>query len=107
MKVEHRIGDVLTAPAFGHGCNCKGAMGAGVAALVRDRFPDAHADYVRLCRIVRHALGKCEQLEIPELAVPWIGCGIGGLSREVALPAFERACASSSVRLVVFDLEGS
>lgn len=148
MKVAHRKGDVLTAPAFGHGCNCKGAMGAGVAALVRDRFPEAHAEYVKLCRsgvfkpgVVHHAVERgvhvfnlatqefpgpdarvewieasvgralemCESLGIPELAIPWLGCGIGGLARPLVLKALERAAESSveasRVQLVVIELE--
>lgn len=142
--IVHRIGDVMSAPAIGHGCNCHGAMGTGVAALVRRRFPEAHAEYVDLCRsrafrpgvvhhafesgvhifnlatqdapgpdarvewieaAVRRALDMAAQLGLPELAIPWIGCGIGGLMREAVLPALERAAADSRTTLVVFDLE--
>jgi O-acetyl-ADP-ribose deacetylase (regulator of RNase III) len=29
-----------------HGCNCRGVMGSGVAALVRDKYPKAYSLYI-------------------------------------------------------------
>lgn len=29
-----------------HGCNCQGTMGSGIAAQVREQFPDAYAAYM-------------------------------------------------------------
>lgn len=41
-------------PVIGHGVNCRGVMGAGVAAIVRERFPEAYTAYIRACRSYRH-----------------------------------------------------
>jgi O-acetyl-ADP-ribose deacetylase (regulator of RNase III) len=43
--------------ALGHGCNCAGAMGKGVAAEFRKRFPSMYEEYRRRCRDGRFALG--------------------------------------------------
>lgn len=44
-------GDLFAANerALCHGCNCHGVMGAGVAAIVRDRFPHAYQVYKAEC----------------------------------------------------------
>jgi O-acetyl-ADP-ribose deacetylase (regulator of RNase III) len=36
-------------PAIGHGVNCFGAMGAGIAKVFRDRYPGMYAAYSLLC----------------------------------------------------------
>lgn len=38
-----------TAPAIGHGVNTSGVMGAGVAALVRSRWPQLYPAYQAAC----------------------------------------------------------
>lgn len=52
-----REGDMFVAAAhdtaLGHGVNCRGLMGAGVAATVRRRFPDGYREYRELCLIGR------------------------------------------------------
>jgi O-acetyl-ADP-ribose deacetylase (regulator of RNase III) len=40
----------LGLPAVGHGCNCVGAMGAGIAVEFRRRFPAMYEEYRRRCR---------------------------------------------------------
>jgi O-acetyl-ADP-ribose deacetylase (regulator of RNase III) len=49
--IEYRRGDLLTSglSALAHGCNCQGAMGAGIARGFRDRWPDMYASYRELC----------------------------------------------------------
>lgn len=46
-------GNLFTAPrpgdAIGHGCNVRGAMGAGVALEFRKRFPDDYLHYRGAC----------------------------------------------------------
>ncbi len=48
-------GDLFAANerAVAHGCNCHGVMGAGVAAIVRDRFPVAYNRYKMACDITK------------------------------------------------------
>lgn len=138
-------GDVLTQPAFAHGCNCMGVMGAGLAADVKRRFSGAYDDYRTRClwgtfmpgnayywkstdgtqhifnlatqtrpgpsaspawihNAVLQALEICQTLCIPRLAVPWIGCGLGGLSKpyvQTVLMAAAKRCIH--VDLVVFE----
>lgn len=46
-------GDVFSgehAKVIAHGCNTAGAMGAGVAAIVRERHTRAHSEYMKLCK---------------------------------------------------------
>lgn len=52
MPVEMRIGDVFAADdadAFAHGCNCAGAMGAGIAVQFKRRWPRMYDEYRSLC----------------------------------------------------------
>ncbi len=49
MIIKH--GDVFTTDAtyIGHGVNCVGLMGAGIAKTVREQFPQVYAEYKYLC----------------------------------------------------------
>lgn len=51
MIVIHN-GDLFDsgAPAIGHGVNCAGVMGAGVAKEIRRRYPEAYRQYREVCR---------------------------------------------------------
>jgi O-acetyl-ADP-ribose deacetylase (regulator of RNase III) len=46
-----KSGDIFTtdAQAIGHGCNCKGSMGVGIAASIKKRYPQASAVYRDAC----------------------------------------------------------
>lgn len=46
-----RNGDVFTTDAYyiGHGVNCTGVMGAGIAKTVREKFPQTYYEYKRVC----------------------------------------------------------
>ncbi len=39
----------LDFPAIGHGCNCVGVMGAGIAKEFRSRWPDMYLEYKDFC----------------------------------------------------------
>jgi O-acetyl-ADP-ribose deacetylase (regulator of RNase III) len=47
MKIKYMTGDLLQAPEqyLLHGCNSMGIMGAGVAKLIRNKWPNAYDDY--------------------------------------------------------------
>jgi O-acetyl-ADP-ribose deacetylase (regulator of RNase III) len=47
----------LGLPAIGHGCNCAGAMGAGIAVEFKRRFPAMYQEYRRRCRQGSFRLG--------------------------------------------------
>lgn len=54
MTIRYVSGDLFVnkynAEALAHGCNCKGAMGAGVAKGFRQRYPDMYEEYRRHCK---------------------------------------------------------
>jgi O-acetyl-ADP-ribose deacetylase (regulator of RNase III) len=54
MPIEFVSGDLFAsrykAQALGHGCNCQGSMGAGIATGFRDRYPEMHAEHRRRCK---------------------------------------------------------
>lgn len=126
-----RTGDLFTTKlqAVGHGVNLEGVMGAGVAKIVRQQFPEAYDAYATLCshralfpgaaQMVNTDFGHgkvivnmATQLEpgpnaelrliklaaanaatslkwyrgVEEMAIPKIGCGIGGLDWHDVLP---------------------
>lgn len=146
--IRYVTGD-LFAPehrAIGHGCNCRGHMGAGVAAVVRREFPEAFRQYASACAMGnlvpgsldhwhagdRHVFNLATQLDpgadarldaiessvkmmlrlarvhgLAEVAIPWLGCGIGGLTRAEVGPVLDTAAASvMTVDLVVVAREG-
>lgn len=50
--VEHRRGDLFGSDikVLAHGCNCAGAMGAGIALQFKRRFPAMYNDYRDACK---------------------------------------------------------
>ena len=57
--IEHIKGDLLsvTEGYIIHGCNAQGVMGAGVARLIKDKYPLAFKDYA-LCLQAKRTLNK-------------------------------------------------
>lgn len=55
---------------IGHQVNCQGVMGSGVAAAIRERFPNAYNRYVSRCASSTpdQLLGQCQ--------VVWVGDGL-------------------------------
>lgn len=51
MTISYTTGDLMGAKeiALAHGCNCQGAMGAGVARLVREWHPEVYVVYKAAC----------------------------------------------------------
>lgn len=51
MTLQHRGGNLFASelPALGHGCNCAGAMGKGIAVEFRRRWPAMFEEYKRRC----------------------------------------------------------
>jgi len=60
--IEYRKGNLFAEkhPIIAHGVNCQGVMGAGVALIVKTRYPEAYKDYLHFCstRDPEHLLGK-------------------------------------------------
>jgi len=60
MPVVFTRGDLFATEgltAFAHGCNCAGAMGAGIAIEFRRRWPRMYEEYVARCADRRFGLG--------------------------------------------------
>lgn len=111
------------APAIGHGVNCKGVMGSGIATVFKINYPDMYEEYKGACRRgdlrpgmvfpwkdeesgvwiyniasqdnpgadarldwlatgVAKALDHAFKNDVYKIALPKIGCGIGGLDWE-------------------------
>lgn len=62
--ITWKQGDLFASglPAIGHGVNCRGVMGAGIAAQFKIRYPDMYESYRKRC--LRHAM-------IPGEIMPW------------------------------------
>lgn len=152
MLIEKQ-GDMFTTNAYviGHGCNTHGVMGAGVAKIVREKFPavydryrlfyesgtlrpgSAHAELTVWPNSVRgvwvfnlmtqdlpgpHArvewiaqslqttLQNTYEMGAPKIALPRLGCGIGGLDWDTQVrPVFEvMAMAFPSVDIEMWTL---
>lgn len=90
-----RLGDaVLWTP--GHG--------AVVINLATQVEPGAHADLSAIKRALEAACSVLSGLGIYDLAIPWIGCGIGGLSRVRVEPVLRAVGDDTLVRVRVLDL---
>jgi len=54
MTIQYVSGDLFVnrynVEAFAHGCNCKGAMGAGIAKGFKQRYPHMYEEYKSRCR---------------------------------------------------------
>ena len=113
-------GDLFTndTNTIGHGVNCAGVMGAGIAKPIREKYPNNFSNYRAACRrgllvpgktmvnvendtvifniasqnkpgrdarydwLFGAALDAAEQavaMDLDTIALPMIGCGIGGL----------------------------
>lgn len=54
MEIEYRTGNLFhqtDLPAWGHGVNCAGAMGRGIAVSFKAFFPEMFEEYASRCRL--------------------------------------------------------
>ena len=147
--MRFKVGNLVEAEerVIGHGVNCRGYMGAGVAAAVREAFPPGYAEYREWClegllapgevhwyripglkwdkwlanvasqdlpgpnaRLEWLVSGVTEVMQvmsaarIPAIALPRIGCGIGGLKWEDVEAALKELEVEYGVEVVIYDL---
>lgn len=64
MSVEYIEGDLFDCgvAAIGHGVNCTGVMGAGIATVFRRRYPDMYVQYKLWCET---------GVLTPGISMPW------------------------------------
>ena len=62
--------------------------------------PCATLDAIEQCLTM--VVSRAREMSINAIAMPWIGCGLGGLSRDDVRAVFERL-STTGVTLMVFD----
>jgi O-acetyl-ADP-ribose deacetylase (regulator of RNase III) len=77
MTVIHLEGNIFNSlqPAIGHGVNCKGYMGSGIAKTVRALYPSVYNGYRTYCHTVGLSGGQLLPLRAEEFEGPgdrWI-----------------------------------
>ncbi|MDJ0944585.1 MAG: macro domain-containing protein [Kiloniellales bacterium] len=90
-------GDLFATPGLqglGHGCNCAGSMGKGIAVAFRERWPEMYAAYKERCRDGRFGLGDVFLWEEDGVCVFNLGTQKSWRSR-AELPAIRRAVAET------------
>ena len=147
MSVTYVEGDIFATEgikAYAHGCNCAGAMGAGIAVEFKRRWPAMYHEYQRLCRTgyfkpgsvyrysdaegtVIYNLGTQahwktgatpayiessleamlsvaqEKGDTPEIVMPQIGAGLGGLPWARVKGIIDSVCAATEVNVIVCE----
>ena len=73
MKFEYKTGDLLAVPSghIVHGCNAQGAMGAGVALAIRNKWPDVFRLYADTHRTNGLHLGDVLPVGVSPKLVVW------------------------------------
>lgn len=70
MIIRNITGDVTTPikGIIGHGVNCQGVMGSGVALAIRKKFPKAYEEYIQLCseKKPEELLGTVQMVKITD-----------------------------------------
>jgi O-acetyl-ADP-ribose deacetylase (regulator of RNase III) len=95
MPVTFTEGDMFAREglrAWGHGCNCAGAMGAGIAVAFKQRFPRMFEEYRARCADARFGLGDVFVWSEGELTVYNLGTQ-EHWRKKTQLPALAKAVA--------------
>jgi O-acetyl-ADP-ribose deacetylase (regulator of RNase III) len=81
-----------------HQCNCIGAMGAGIAKQIRDRWPHIYADYRKAIELGELKLGQCRVAEAePGLYIAHLAGQYGIGQRKHGQPATDYLALSSAL----------
>jgi O-acetyl-ADP-ribose deacetylase (regulator of RNase III) len=101
MPLTAVTGDLfgLDLPALGHGCNCAGAMGAGIAVAFRKRYPAMYREYRRRCKAGEFRLGDVFVWEAPDVVVYNLA------TQPVPGPTATLGAIEASVRAALADAE--
>jgi len=68
MRVTHVVGDLLKSDErfIAHGCNTRGAMGAGIAGVIARAYPEVERVYAEHCRTRDFIVGTCQAVIVDE-----------------------------------------
>jgi O-acetyl-ADP-ribose deacetylase (regulator of RNase III) len=76
MPIHYLSGDLFAnehhAQALAHGCNCQGAMGAGIAVEFRRRYPAMYAEYRRRCKAIPRQFNVGDVFLWKSESQPWV-----------------------------------
>lgn len=76
MAISYVSGDLFTnayrVQAFAHGCNCAGAMGAGIAVGFRARYPAMYEEYRRRCKATPREFNPGDVFLWKDADQPWV-----------------------------------
>ena len=76
MTIQYVSGDLFAnrynVEAFAHGCNCKGAMGAGIAKGFSQRYPDMCKEHRRRCKTQPREFKLGDSFLWKEDDKPWV-----------------------------------
>jgi O-acetyl-ADP-ribose deacetylase (regulator of RNase III) len=100
---KEETGDLfdLGLPAIGHGVNCRGVMGAGIAKIFRSKYPDMYHAYVNLCEQGEVRAGGIVAWKEPDVM-------IYNLASQISPGADATLWAvASSVRLALMNCAGN
>lgn len=113
MPVEYVAGDLFVnrvgAAALGHGCNCAGSMGAGIAVGFRERYPAMYEEYRRRCKADPPEFGMGDVFLWQEAGKPAVfnlgtqprpGRGATYPAVEAALRAMRAAAEAAGIRSI-------
>ena len=71
MPKQVIIGDMLTGAVNGiivHGCNATGAMGSGIAWLIKNRWPVVYESYVTHCQSIENRIDRLGTVDFVEVS---------------------------------------
>jgi O-acetyl-ADP-ribose deacetylase (regulator of RNase III) len=76
MAISYVLGDLFSnaysAQALAHGCNCAGAMGAGIAVGFRERYPAMYEEYRRRCKASPREFNPGDVFLWKDATQPWV-----------------------------------
>src|SRR3989344_487865 len=108
-------GDILEVKidAIAHGCNTQGIMNAGLARVLKKRYPAMYREYKSYCEAGLFQPGDVHFYRNPEknkphiinLALPRIGCGLGGLKWRDVREAVRDVLSDSDLEVVIVSGE--
>lgn len=61
------------------------------------------ASYVAMEGSLKNLAKELKEREVKEIAMPWIGCGLGGLSKQVVKKLLENTLASSTTKVIIYE----
>ena len=73
MKIVTKVGNLLHVKSghIVHGCNAQGVMGSGVALAVKNTYPEAYKDYLRIHEDHGLVLGVAYSVAVSPTLVIW------------------------------------